>query len=152
MGATLFVQPMDLIKNRMQLSGVGGAAKEHKKPFYVAAESFKFARLFPLNQSDLPDIGENIREKLNFVDTACWIATAGTIGRPPEEGKEGIDSLKVSSSTPTAIPGLVKIPQQVKVDNPLCDYTPAKYITLLFTDLGVLTPSAVSDELIKLYQ
>lgn len=32
------------------------------------------------------------------------------------------------------------------------DFTPAQYISLLFTDLGVLTPAAVSDELIKLYQ
>ena len=32
------------------------------------------------------------------------------------------------------------------------DFTPAEYITLLFTDLGVLTPAAVSDELIRLYQ
>lgn len=31
------------------------------------------------------------------------------------------------------------------------DYTPPNYITLLFTDKGVLTPSAVSDELIKVY-
>ena len=31
------------------------------------------------------------------------------------------------------------------------DYTPPSYITMLFTDLGVLTPSAVSDELIKLF-
>eukprot|EP01128_Nolandella_sp_AFSM9_P011178 TRINITY_DN7894_c0_g1_i1.p1 TRINITY_DN7894_c0_g1~~TRINITY_DN7894_c0_g1_i1.p1 ORF type:complete len:326 (-),score=66.92 TRINITY_DN7894_c0_g1_i1:143-1048(-) len=31
------------------------------------------------------------------------------------------------------------------------DYTPPSYLTLLFTDLGLLTPSAVSDELIKLY-
>lgn len=30
MAATCFVQPMDLIKNRMQLSGEGGKAKEHK--------------------------------------------------------------------------------------------------------------------------
>lgn len=36
-------------------------------------------------------------------------------------------------------------------DHPTIDYTPPQYITLLFTDLGVLTPSAVSDELIKLY-
>lgn len=35
--------------------------------------------------------------------------------------------------------------------SPCVDYTPAEYITLLFTDLGVLTPSAVSDELIRLY-
>lgn len=30
MGATLFVQPIDLIKTRMQLQGAGGAAREHK--------------------------------------------------------------------------------------------------------------------------
>ena len=36
-------------------------------------------------------------------------------------------------------------------DHPTIDYTPPSYITLLFTDIGVLTPSGVSDELIKLY-
>jgi translation initiation factor eIF-2B subunit alpha len=30
-------------------------AKEMKKPFYVLTESFKFTRLYPLNQRDLPD-------------------------------------------------------------------------------------------------
>ena len=35
-------------------------------------------------------------------------------------------------------------------DHPLIDYTPAEYLTLLFTDIGILTPTAVSDELIKL--
>lgn len=39
----------------------------------------------------------------------------------------------------------------LKKIHPLVDYTPPSYITLLFTDLGILTPSAVSDELIKLY-
>lgn len=29
-------------------------AKEVKKPFYVLTESFKFARIYPLNQVDLP--------------------------------------------------------------------------------------------------
>ncbi len=29
MGATMFVQPLDLVKNRMQLAGAGGASKEH---------------------------------------------------------------------------------------------------------------------------
>ena len=37
-------------------------------------------------------------------------------------------------------------------DTPKVDFTPSEYITLLFTDLGVLTPAAVSDELIRLYQ
>lgn len=40
---------------------------------------------------------------------------------------------------------------EVKFEKRAIDHTPPKYITLLFTDLGVLTPSAVSDELIKLY-
>lgn len=36
-------------------------------------------------------------------------------------------------------------------DNPMADFTPPEYITLLFTDLGTFTPSAVSDELIQFY-
>lgn len=34
---------------------------------------------------------------------------------------------------------------------PRVDYTPPSLVSLLFTDLGILTPSAVSDELINLY-
>ena len=30
-------------------------AKAQNKPFYAVAESFKFVRLFPLNQQDVPD-------------------------------------------------------------------------------------------------
>ncbi|CAG9765233.1 unnamed protein product [Ceutorhynchus assimilis] len=41
--------------------------------------------------------------------------------------------------------------ENIREAHPLVDYTPPSYITLLFTDIGILTPSAVSDELIKLY-
>lgn len=80
-------------------------------------------------------------DKLTFVDTAVLRATLG-------------DTLKTVDSNPRSnnLPGVIVMPDQVRVENPPCDYTPAKYITLLFTDLGVLTPSAVSDELIRLYQ
>lgn len=37
-------------------------AKALNKPFYVVAESFKFVRMFPLNQDDLPN-----REKVLIV-------------------------------------------------------------------------------------
>ena len=40
---------------------------------------------------------------------------------------------------------------ELKLVTPTRDFTPPQFLTLLFTDLGVLTPSAVSDELIKLY-
>lgn len=88
-------------------------AKACNKPLYVAVESYKFARLYPLNQSELP---ESRSHKL------------------PVPAKPGDDR------------------PPIQVESPSCDYTPASYITLLFTDLGVLTPAAVSDELIRLYQ
>lgn len=131
------------IINKIGTYSLGIVAKEFGKPFYVAAESFKFARLYPLNQSDLPTLGEHMNNYLNFVDTASWLATGGLVGN---------DLSSVLPAAVDTVPGLVQLPQDVKVNNPLCDYTPAKYITLLFTDLGVLTPSAVSDELIRLYQ
>jgi len=35
MGATVFVQPLDLVKNRMQLSGAGGGKKEYRTSFHA---------------------------------------------------------------------------------------------------------------------
>mmetsp|Transcript_2448 Transcript_2448/g.3444 ORF Transcript_2448/g.3444 Transcript_2448/m.3444 type:complete len:407 (-) Transcript_2448:82-1302(-) len=139
------------IINKIGTYGLAIAAKELGRPFYVAAESYKFARLFPLNQNDLPEMGRSMRHLLNFVDTACWSATGGLInGR--KVTVPGHDKEKDIDNETCSLPGEIVLPKGVKVDNPPCDYTPAKYITLLFTDLGVLTPSAVSDELIRLYQ
>ncbi|XP_057834018.2 uncharacterized protein LOC131044665 [Cryptomeria japonica] len=83
-------------------------AHSMNKPVYVAAESYKFARLYPLDQTDMSPAMRSI----NFGDS---------------------------------------VPPSVETDSSARDYTPPQYLTLLFTDLGVLTPSAVSDELIKLY-
>jgi translation initiation factor eIF-2B subunit alpha len=44
------------------------------------------------------------------------------------------------------------LPDAVTIETAPIDLTPPEYITLLLTDLGVLTAAAVSDELIKLYQ
>ena len=95
--------------NKLGTYTVALAAKAHAVPLYVAAESFKFARLFPLSQRDLPV------ERKGFALSPL-------------------------------------LPPSVSVDNPSRDYTIPSLITLLFTDLGVLTPAAVSDELIMLYQ
>jgi len=94
------------IINRIGSYTIALCAREMKKPFYVLAESFKFLRLYPLNQRDLPN------------------------------------EYKYSKNLSVA---------DLKKADPLVDYTPPAYITLLFTDIGILTPSAVSDELIKLY-
>ncbi|XP_055742932.1 translation initiation factor eIF-2B subunit alpha-like isoform X1 [Salvelinus fontinalis] len=96
------------IINKIGTYQLAVCCKAHNKPFYVVAESFKFVRLYPLNQQDVP-----------------------------ERFKYKADTLK-------AVEDLAE-------EHPMIDYTPPSLITLLFTDLGVLTPSAVSDELIKLY-
>lgn len=41
--------------------------------------------------------------------------------------------------------------KNLEIEHPLIDYTEPSLLTLLFTDIGILTPSAVSDELVKLY-
>ncbi|NWW73279.1 EI2BA factor, partial [Climacteris rufus] len=96
------------IINKIGTNQIAVCAKAQNKPFYVVAESFKFVRLFPLNQQDVPD-----------------------------RFKYKADTLKTG--------------QNLTEEHPWIDYTSPSLITLLFTDLGVLTPSAVSDELIKLY-
>ncbi|KAI5679506.1 hypothetical protein M9H77_00733 [Catharanthus roseus] len=96
------------IINMMGTYQIALVAKSMNKPVYVAAESYKFARLYPLDQKDMvPAL------------------------RPIDFG--------------------VPIPSKVEVETSARDYTPPQFLTLLFTDLGVLTPSVVSDELIQLY-
>lgn len=53
-GAEAVVESGGII-NRIGSFTMGLCAREMKKPFYVLAESFKFTRLYPLNQRDLPD-------------------------------------------------------------------------------------------------
>lgn len=46
MAGTLFVQPLDLLKNRMQLSGADGRPKEHKTSFHAAQAILKNEGIF----------------------------------------------------------------------------------------------------------
>ncbi|KAJ9081085.1 translation initiation factor eIF-2B subunit alpha, variant 2 [Entomophthora muscae] len=101
-------------------------AKACNVPLYCLAESFKFVRLFPLNQKDLP---------INTPLIMPYISIPDIKGSPPTH----------------TLPDKEQLCSSLMVENPSLDYTPPNYITLLVTDLGVLTPSGVSDELVKLY-
>jgi translation initiation factor eIF-2B subunit alpha len=125
--------------NKMGTYALAACAKAHGKPFYVAAESYKFARLFPLNQQDL----SNMSSSSSTVETKSPLMFADTSAKSNDDAG---DESALSAIKP------ISLPSDVHVENASCDFTPAKFITLLFTDLGVLTPSAVSDELIRLYQ
>lgn len=48
MAATLFVQPLDLVKNRMQLSGEGGGKRAHKTSLHAIKHIVKNEGLFAL--------------------------------------------------------------------------------------------------------
>lgn len=107
-------------------------AKTANVPFYAVAENFKFVRCYPLSQYDLPTmcsalIHSGDMQRPQDSDNAC----SPVIGNSVDS-----DNHRVSLIDP---------------NHPTIDYTPPTYITLLFTDVGVLTPSAVSDELIKMY-
>jgi len=118
--------------NKVGTNALACCAAANNKPMYVAAESYKFARLYPLQQSDLPTGAKpddpEIQQSIQFCDTSA--------------------SASKNKSSLTPIP----LDAAIEVHHPSVDFTPSKFITLLFTDLGVLTPSAVSDELIRLYQ
>lgn len=129
--------------NKMGTYALATCAKAHGKPFYVASESYKFARLYPLNQQDLPVMGDN--SPIEFVDTTIAATSQ------QKDGKESKEQTQQRQQQDKLFEP-VNLPENVRVENSPCDFTPAKFITLLFTDLGVLTPSAVSDELIRLYQ
>lgn len=62
----------------------------------------------------------------------------------PLNQKDVLGHFKYRTSTFKVIKNLVQ-------EHPLVDYTPPEYTNLVFTDLGVLTPSAVSNKLTKLY-
>lgn len=52
-------------------------AKTFNKPFYVVAESFKFVRMFPISQDDLPN-AEKVRESNgNDCHTLQFVSTLG---------------------------------------------------------------------------
>ena len=110
-------------------------AQSAHKPFYALAESYKFVRLFPLGQEDLTRLlaSEVQTDDHKYID------------------EYGVGHVECTGAERTSCCQAGDPFVAFKGDSPLVDYTPPSYITLLFTDLGVLTPSGVSDELIKFY-
>ena len=162
--------------SRMGTYQVGVLAKAAGKPLYVVAESHKFVRMFPLNQYDL-GVEQNV---LNFstVDSQTtnnplgidvltpkadrghsrvssdagmpWGETTPLIKNPPEYFNLGVDSGNIKQGL-SASAATVVGPETNQGVLDSVDYTPPDLITALVTEAGVLTPSAVSEELIKIW-
>mgnify|MGYP001760993979 FL=1 len=86
---------------------------------FAVAESFKFLRLFPLSQYDVP-------------------ITARHLPLPTSE--ESYEAPEDNRMTPA-----------MEAMNPLIDYTLPELLTFIVSDVGILTPSGVSDALLAVY-
>ncbi|KAH6676626.1 translation initiation factor-like protein eif-2b subunit alpha [Halenospora varia] len=114
-------------------------AKAAGKPFYVAAESHKFVRLYPLGQYDLGIDQEVIEFKTEDEEELTEAEQMFADRTPRVTEREGY-----FVQSPLATPKLNSAADAV-------DFTPPALISALITESGVLTPSAVSEELISVW-
>jgi translation initiation factor eIF-2B subunit alpha len=118
------------IINKLGSHTLAIVARSYHRPVLVLAQSFKFTRLFPLSQRDVPQPHALRSGKGN----EWWTPYAPTSADISELNLDGL------MLQPTK-----RVPATSR------DYTPPEYLSLMITDLGVLSPAAISDELIKLY-
>ncbi|ERF76498.1 hypothetical protein EPUS_06160 [Endocarpon pusillum Z07020] len=132
------------IISRLGTHQIGLLARSAGKPMYVAAESYKFVRLYPLGMGDLP-VRQNI---INFEpvdeeeEEEVWAVIDGK-----EEKNDGAEN---DESDADAM-GKRRQGKEITSLEDAVDFTPPNLISALITENGVLTPSAVSEELIKLW-
>lgn len=119
------------IISRMGTYQMGMLAKAAGKPFYVVSESHKFVRLYPLGQDDL-GMDQNV------VD---FQTAKGSQGE--DEGVADMDGTAENKDKRNAAM-VGNLEESV-------DYTPPNLISGIITESGVLLPSAVSEELIKIW-
>lgn len=112
---------------------LGIISKAAAKPVFAVAErcvarrpclpsSFKFMRLFPLSQYDVP-----IPKQLLPLPA-------------PEDAVPRADA-----------DGTLRMTPAMEALNPSIDYTPPELVTFIVSDLGILTPSGVADALLAVY-
>ncbi|KAF8188415.1 hypothetical protein BJ912DRAFT_904023 [Pholiota molesta] len=122
-------------------------ARAANKPFYALAESYKFHRLFPLSQYDLPSHNSKI---LSFPRPRLP-EHVSPIGTPPHDSTPAAnDTSTPTNDRPDLIPPRIT-QEQISENNPDVDYTRPDLISLVFSDVGSLTPEGVSQYLVGMF-
>ncbi|CDW99871.1 hypothetical protein, partial [Sporisorium scitamineum] len=122
--------------NAVGTYGMAIIAKACNKPFFALAESFKFLRMFPLNQYDLPT-NNSKRQLLAFPD----LDADSTFSVKVQDAEDGGDAQGTPKLTGEARGQQQLMSKQQELVNPAIDYTTPDLVTFLFSDVGVLTPS-----------
>jgi len=140
-GSEVVVESGGLV-NAVGSNQIAIIARAANKPFYALTESYKFHRLFPLSQYDLPSQNSNILSFPRLVPSGDPNALpATTSGR----GTEGTSATAASASP-------LEITQDdISKNNPDIDYTRPDLISLVFSDVGSLTPEGVSQYLVGMF-
>ncbi|KAJ3814280.1 hypothetical protein EV368DRAFT_71894 [Lentinula lateritia] len=137
MGSEAVVESGGLV-NAVGSNQIAIIAKAANKPFYALAESYKFHRMFPLSQYDLPSHNPGV---LSFPQALSARTRPASSGLPSESS-----SSFSSNSSP------IKISQEdIARNNPDVDYTRPDLISLVFSDVGSLTPEGVSQYLVGMF-
>ncbi|KIJ69434.1 hypothetical protein HYDPIDRAFT_106051 [Hydnomerulius pinastri MD-312] len=116
-------------------------AKAANIPFYALAESYKFHRLFPLSQYDLPTHNPRI---LAFPLTSATPSPNTSL----QAKNPSIRTANENASIPEQSRSMTH--EQIAC-NPDVDYTRPDLITLVFSDVGSLTPEGVSQYLVGMF-
>lgn len=120
-----------------------------RKPFYALAESFKFHRHFPLSQYDLPTHTPNTLSfpVLTPLNPEAHDQDSGT---SPEKLPSSGDGKYLTEQLLHAAKDRVMTMIQLEC-NPRVDYTRPDLISLVFSDVGILTPEGVSQYLVGMF-
>ncbi|RMZ72477.1 translation initiation factor eif-2b subunit alpha [Pyrenophora seminiperda CCB06] len=127
------------IISRMGTYQLGILAKSKRKPFYVVTESQKFVRLYPLDQFDLP-------MEQNVLDFKVADEPKDDIKEKVDEEQRNVFDEAIADMTAAQSSTVAPLEAHDAVD-----YTPPDLISGIITESGVMTPSAVSEELIKIW-
>ncbi|OQU94227.1 hypothetical protein CLAIMM_00612 [Cladophialophora immunda] len=120
---------------------IGLIAKTSSIPLHVCVESYKFVGNFPLGYgpSDLRRMGVE-QDVLRFSTSANTAAPNSDTGNQKKEGRTGSKPLPKDKNNAAG-----------HVDDWMVEITPPELISALITENGLMTPNAVSEELIKLW-
>jgi len=137
--------------SRLGTYQIGVLAKGCGKPFYVVVESHKFVRIFPLGQYDLPIEQQIVDFKVDGEKSFQGMET-----KDVDEGVEmgADDVVKKGDRLITGVDEAVDFTVRVfsnHMQTVNLRFKPPEYISGIITESGVLTPSAVSEELIKIW-
>jgi len=137
-------------------------AKAANKPVYALAESYKFLRSFPLSQYDLPMPNAKILSILSQRPASSqglhdgvpkpWDLVSSAASSEPVSLVSAKDMTSSPSRyhPPPATPTFTISADQLS-DNPEVDYTKPELISNVVSDVGILTPSAVSQYLVQIF-